>query len=70
MGLQQADETDMTATISRLVAQFGVAELIAVIADMTKEKSDSLLLAGERQKAVQCMRDFRILQRAAQMLRY
>jgi hypothetical protein len=70
MRSQQADEMDTTAVIGRLVAQLGVAELIAVIADMTKEESDSLLLAGDRQKASQWMRDFRILQRAAQMLRY
>ena len=70
MGSPQADDTDTIAAISRLVAQLGVAELIAVIADMTKEKSDRLLLAGDRQKATQCMRDFRILQRAAQMLCY
>ena len=68
MKFLQAAEGDSVATVSRLIEQFGVEGLVALIAEITEQKSDYLLLSGERQKAAQCMRDFRILQRAAQML--
>lgn len=64
----QPAEGDSVATVSRLIEQFGLEGLVALIADITEQKSDYFLLSGERQKAAQCMRDFRILQRAAQML--
>ena len=59
---------DAVAAISRLIAQLGVTGLVALIAEITEQQSDYFLLSGERQKATQCMRDFRILQRAAQVL--
>ena len=68
MKSQQADERDPVPTVSRLIAQLGVEGLVALIAEITEEQSDYFLLSGERQKATQCMRDLRILQRAAQVL--
>jgi hypothetical protein len=68
MKSQQADERDPVPAVSRLIAQLGVGGLVALIADITEQQSDYFLLSGERQKASQCMRDFRILQRAAQGL--
>ncbi len=65
MKSQQADERDAVPAVSRLIAQLGVGGLVALIAEITEEQSDCVLLSGERQKAAQCMRDFRILQRAA-----
>jgi Tfp pilus assembly protein PilN len=70
MKSQRADEGDSVATVSRLIEQFGVEGLVALIAEITEQQSDYLLLSGERQKAAQCMRDVRTLQRAAQMLRH
>ncbi|OFW27932.1 MAG: hypothetical protein A3H97_10215 [Acidobacteria bacterium RIFCSPLOWO2_02_FULL_65_29] len=68
MKSQQADERDAVPAVTRLLAQLGVGGLVALIAEMTEQQSDYFLLSGERQKAAQCMRDFRILQRAAQTL--
>ncbi len=68
MKSQRADESDSVATVSRLIEHFGLEGLVALIAEITEQRSDYFLLSGERQKAAQCMRDFRILQRAAQML--
>jgi hypothetical protein len=68
MKSQRADGDDSVAAVSRLIDQFGVEGLIALIAEITEQRSDYFLLSGERQKAAQCMRDFRVLQRAAQML--
>ena len=50
------------------MAQLGVGGLVALMAEITEQQSDYFLLSGERQKAAQCMRDFRILQRAAHAL--
>ena len=68
MKSQQADERDVVPAVSRLIEQLGVEGLVALIAEITEEQSDYFLLSGERQKAAQCIRDFRILQRAAQAL--
>lgn len=68
MASQQADEIDAVAAVSRLITQLGVAGVVALIAEITEQQSDYFLLSGERQKATQCMRDFQILQRAAQVL--
>lgn len=68
MASQRAGEIDAVAVISSLIAQLGVAALVALIAEITEQQSDYFLLSGERQKAAQCMRDVRILHRAAQML--
>ena len=68
MKSQPADWGDAVAAVSGLIEQFGVDGLVALIAEITEQQSDYLLLSGERQKAAQCMRDFRILQRAAQVL--
>ena len=68
MKSQRADWGDAVASVSGLIEQFGVGGLVALIAEITEQQSDYLLLSGERQKAAQCMRDFRILQRAAQVL--
>jgi hypothetical protein len=64
----QTDARDVVPVVSQLIAQLGVGALVALIADITEQQSDYFLLSGERQKAVQCMRDVRILQRAAQTL--
>jgi len=64
----QTDARDVVPAVSQLIAKLGVGALVALIAEITEQKSDYLLLSGERQKAAQCMRDFRILQRAAQTL--
>jgi hypothetical protein len=68
MKSQRADEGDSVAAVSRLIEQFGVEGLVALIAEITEQRSDYLFLSGERQKAAQCMRDFRALQRALQTL--
>ena len=68
MKSQQADERYVVPAVSRLIAQLGVRGLVTLIAEITEQQSDYFLLSGERQKATQCMRDVRILQRAAQTL--
>ena len=68
MKSQQAEERDVVPGVSRLIEQLGVGGLVALIAEITEQQSDYFLLSGERQKATRCMRDFRILQRAAQAL--
>ncbi len=68
MKSQQADERDVVSAVSRLIAQLGVRGLVTLIAEITEQQSDYFLLSGERQKATQCMRDVRILQRAAPTL--
>jgi hypothetical protein len=68
MNATHADDRDALPTVSRLIAQLGVGELVALIAEVTEQQSEYLLLSGERHKAAHCMRDARILQRAAQAL--
>jgi hypothetical protein len=68
MKSQRADPGDSVAAVSRLIEQFGVEGLVALIAEITEQRSDYFLLSGERQKAAQCMREFRALQRVRQML--
>ena len=68
MKSQQADERDAVHAVSRLIAQLGVGGLVALIAEITEQQSDHFLLSGERQKAAKCLRDFRVLQRAGQVL--
>ena len=68
MKSQRADEGDAVAAVGRLIKQFGVEGLVALIAEITEQQSDYFLLSGERQKAEQCLRDVQILQRAAQTL--
>lgn len=68
MASQQPDEADGVTAVSRLIAQLGVAGLVALIAEISEQQSDYFLLSGERQKATQCMRDVRILRRAVQGL--
>jgi hypothetical protein len=46
----------------------GVAGLVALIAEITRQQSDHLWLSGERQKATPCIRDVRIRQRAAHVV--
>jgi len=69
MKSQQADDVNAFVTVDRLIAQLGLDGLVALIAEVTEQQSDYLLLSGEHQKAAQCMRDVRTLQRAAQALR-
>ena len=69
MRTQATEEVDARQMITRLVADFGVARLVGFVADVAEAEADRSLLAGDRQKAARCMRDFRIIQRAATMLR-
>ena len=62
------DHHDPDAAVRRLIAQLGLGGLVALLADVTEQQSDYFLLSGERQKAAQCMRDVRALQRAAHAL--
>lgn len=64
----RAEEGDLVPVVTMLITQLGVGGLVALIAEITEQQSDYFLLSGERQKAGRCMRDFRILQRAAQSL--
>ena len=68
MKLSRAEEGDPIPVVTTLVTQLGIGGLIALIAEITEQQSDYFLLSGERQKANQCMRDFRILQRAVDAL--
>ncbi len=69
MRTRAIEEVDARQTITRLVADFGVARLLGFVADVTEAEADRLLMAGDRQRATRCMRDFRIIQRAVTMLR-
>ena len=62
------EEGELVPVVTMLITQLGVSALVALIAEITEQQSDYFLLSGERQKANQCMRDFRTLQRAAQTL--
>ena len=68
MTSQLANEPDAVPAVTRLIAQLGVGGLVALIAEIAEQQSDYFLLSGERQKAAQCLRDVRVLQRAAQVL--
>jgi hypothetical protein len=68
MKSSRAEEGDLIPAVTTLITQLGVGGLIALIAEITEQQSDYFLLSGERQKANQCMRDFRILQRAVEAL--
>jgi hypothetical protein len=68
MKSSRAEEGDLIPVVTTLITQLGVGGLVALIAEITEQRSDYFLLSGERQKAGQCIRDFRILQRAAQTL--
>jgi hypothetical protein len=65
---QTRDRGDLVPTVSELIRNLGVAGVVALIAEITEQQADYLLLSGERQKATRCMRDVRVLQRAVQML--
>ena len=65
---QTGNRGDLLPTVSQLITRLGVAGLVALIAEITEQQADYLLLSGERQKAAQCMRDFRVLQQATRML--
>jgi Tfp pilus assembly protein PilN len=69
MTSQQPGEIDAVTAVGHLVTQLGVAALVALIADITEQQSDYFLLSGERQKATQCMRHVRILQKTTHVLR-
>lgn len=69
MSARVLEELDARQTITRLVADLGVSQLLGLVADITEAESDRLLMAGDRQKATRYMRDFRIVQRAVEMLR-
>lgn len=69
MSARVLNELDARQTITRLVADLGVSQLLGLVADITEAESDRLLMAGDRQKATRYMRDFRIVQRAVEMLR-
>ena len=62
------EEGELVHVVTMLITQLGVSTLVALIAEITEHQSDYFPLSGERQKANQCMHDFRILQRAAQTL--
>jgi hypothetical protein len=64
----RAEEGDLVPVVTMLITQLGVAGLVTLIAEITEQQSDYFLLSGERQKAGQCMREFRILQRAVHTL--
>ena len=68
MDTSRTTPRDVVPVVTTLIAQLGVGGLVALIAEITEQQSDYLLLSGERQRANQCMRDFRILQRAAATL--
>jgi hypothetical protein len=42
--------------------------VVALLAEITEQQANYFLLSGEGQKATRCMRDVRVLQRAAQTL--
>jgi len=69
MRTQAIEEVDAREAITRLVADFGAARLLGFVADVTEAEADRSLMAGDRQRATRCMRDFRIIQRAVTMLR-
>lgn len=67
--VEVSKQSEPGEVVTRLITQLGVARLIALVADITHEEADRLLMAGDRQNAVSHMRDFRIVQRAADLLR-
>lgn len=68
MNSHRVEDGDVVRLVTTLITQLGVAGLLVVMAEISEQQSDRLLLSGERQKAWQCMRDFRVLERAAQTL--
>lgn len=56
--------------VTRLITELGVARLVGLIAAITREEADDLLVAGDPQNAASHMRDFWIVERAAAMLRW
>jgi hypothetical protein len=67
--VEQPNASEPVTVVSRLITELGVARLIGLVADITHEEADRLLMAGDRQNAARHMRDFRIVQRAAEPLR-
>lgn len=69
MSARVLEEVDARQTITRFVADLGVRQLLGFVADITEAESDRLLIAGDRQKAARYVHDFRVVQRAMEMLR-
>lgn len=69
MGTQAIEEVNARQIITRLVAELGVARLLMLVAEVVDAESDRLLVGGDRQEVHRYRREFRIVQRAVQMLR-
>lgn len=63
-------QTDPEPIVRRLIGAVGIADLMRMIADMTQEEADRLLMAGDRVNAAARMREFRIVERAAGLLQH
>ena len=68
MSVRVLEEVDARPTITRLVTNLGVRQVLELVAEFTEAESDRFLMAGDRQKAAKYMHDFRIVQRAVKML--
>jgi hypothetical protein len=68
MRAQAAEEVDARQMITRLVADFGVARLVGS-SPTWRRKVTARCWQVTGRGAAPCMRDFRIIQRAATMLR-
>jgi hypothetical protein len=69
MSAHVLEELDARQTITRLVADLGVRQVLGFVADFTEAESDRFLMAGDRQRAARYMHDFRVVQRAVDTLR-
>ena len=65
---QAGDRGELIPIVSQRVRQLVAAGVAALIAEITEQQADYFLLSGEGQKATHCVRDVRVLQRAAQTL--
>jgi hypothetical protein len=67
--VETSTERDPGAVVRHLIHTVGVASLMRLIAEVTEDEADRMLMNGDRVKAAAQMREFRIVQRAAELLR-
>ena len=59
---------EVIAQGSQLIGQFGVAGVVALVAEIIEQRADCHPASGERQNATRRMLQVRVQPRAAQML--
>lgn len=68
LGRPRSDVVESQVILEDLVAQFGLARVVALLAEIATRRADTVRLSGDDLKATVWMHDARLLERAAQAL--